>query len=297
MIFIQYTPPTLCLSLVSLITSLTAATTGGVDAFSFSFSFPTTTSKAFNPALKEIADNQNKLQLNLRLEVGREKEHRLLIDGLAIELAADKAPEGAVPLPGSSGPSAHLSSGASTLKIVDKASYIDMTGLKTLDLSDGNWEMVWRDDSAAGAFVFGFNLPDDVHRNAAIVPKGRLYMSLPVWSSDELTKKQKFKAKAEEKAIQHRADQAKQIEHYKSTNNPLMKALHFRNALMAVDKISRAGLATNGYLHQIPSPEDVLAINGDLKLCRTGTVWTKEEKWGGAEHILLGVVSLADRCN
>jgi hypothetical protein len=23
-----------------------------------------------------------------------------------------------------------------------------MTGLKTLDLSDGNWEMVWRDDSA-----------------------------------------------------------------------------------------------------------------------------------------------------
>lgn len=74
--------------------------------------------------------------------------------------------------------------------------FINMEGQQTAELHDGVWEMIWRDNSPAGLIICGFHLNKDAVRNALT---GMIYMSWPVWSSDELQNQQKRKTKAEKK--------------------------------------------------------------------------------------------------
>ena len=148
---------------------------------------------------------------------------------------------------------------------------------------------VWRESAPAGVIVCGFHLAEDVKRGDAILPKGRIYLSLPVWNRDGLADKQAYKAEKIAEAEQHKIDQAADIAKMQATSNPLMKALHFRNAVAASEKISMSGV--KGLVDSVPDDEDVMPIGKDLVMCTKGTVWTKNGGLLGKEHVLLGVAN------
>jgi hypothetical protein len=51
-----------------------------------------------------------------------------------------------------------------------------MTGSKSVNLEHGVWEMIWRRNANAGALICGFDVPMEVTRNGASIPKGRVYV-------------------------------------------------------------------------------------------------------------------------
>ena len=64
-----------------------------------------------------------------------------------------------------------------------------------------------------------------------------------------------------------------------------MKALHFREAFAAQERLDFSGVKT---LQEVPEASDLSGIGGDLLLCRYGTVWTKDGNFFGGDHELLG---------
>jgi hypothetical protein len=255
----------------------------------FSFAIPQL--NPANPALQDLSQAPDGILVNLRLDVGQKEESHLLLDGLVVELRGDAVDKkNSVPLPGSSGPSPHLSSGAKSLRVLDAARFIGHNGLNSIDLQDGCWEMVWRKFAPAGVIVCGFNLAEDVHRGDATLPKGQLYLSLPIWTRDGLAEKQALKAEKIAEAEQYKIEQADDIAKMQATSNPLMKALHYRNAVSAYEKMSMSGV--KGLMESVPDSEDVMPIGNDLLMCTKGTVWTKDgSSFFGKEHILLGVAN------
>jgi hypothetical protein len=274
---------------IRILLPLVLVLAASIDAFSFTLP----KLNPVNPALQDMSQAQDGILINIRLDVGQKEDSHLLIDGLAVELHDDaidtKKAKNSVPLPGSSGPNPHLSSGAKTLQVLDAARFIGLNGINHVDLQNGCWEMVWREGAPAGVIVCGFNLAEDVQRGDASLPKGRIYLSLPVWTRDGLTEKQTLKAEKIAEAEQHKIDQADDIAKMQATTNPLMKALHYRNALAASEKIMMSGV--KGLVESVPENEDVMPIGDGLVMCTKGTVWTKGGSFLREEHVLLGVAN------
>lgn len=254
----------------------------------FSFAFPKL--NPANPCLSDYSAAQTDTLLNVRLDIGADDSSHLLMDGLVVELKDTKPAKGHPLLPGANGPSPGVSSGARALKVLDDAHFIGMDGMKSVVLTDGCWEMVWREGAPAGTIVCGFNVPEDVQRNGAKLPQDHFYMSFPVWSQDGLAKMQTRKAKAEADMQQYLSDQNDEIAKMEKSSNVLAKALHYRNAIAAVEKISNSGI--NTYFKMVPVNDDVQPIDGGLLLCTSGTLWTKKKSFFGKEHTLLGVATV-----
>lgn len=274
---------------IRILLPLVLVLAASIDAFSFTIP----KLNPANPALQDMSQGQDGILVNIRLDVGQKEDSHLLINGLVVELHDDnidaKKAKSSVPLPGSSGPNPHLSSGAKSLQVLDAAHFIGHDGINHVDMQDGCWEMVWREGAPAGVIVCGFHLAQDVQRGDASLPKGRIYLSLPVWTRDGLTDKQVYKAEKIAEAEQHKIDQADDIAKMQATANPLMKALHYRNALAASEKIMMSGV--KGLVQSVPDNEDVMPIGDDLVMCTKGTVWTKNGNFLGEEHVLLGVAN------
>ena len=129
-------------SISILLPLILAATSTSIDAFSFTIP----KLNPANPALQDLSQAQDGILVNLRLDVGQKEDSHLLIDGLTVELHGDaidkKGTKNSVPLPGSSGPNPHLSSGANSLHILDTARFIGHDGTNHVELRDACWEMV-----------------------------------------------------------------------------------------------------------------------------------------------------------
>lgn len=245
-----------------------------------------------DPALIDFADAQSGQSLQFRLEIGQDKDEstpNLLIDGLHLELDGTELSETCqrVPLPGIDGPHPDLSSGPRLLHTRGDGTFVSMDGLKTLDLRDGCWELVWRDEAPAGTIICGFDHPDDARRNehSSSLPRGRVYVSFPVWTRAGLNAKQARKADVLKAAEEHSEEMHLHLDKMNDTNNPLMKALHFRNAAAAHEKLDHTG---HRNVKQIPNEADVTHIGGGLVICRRGTVWTKDGSFMAGNHALLG---------
>ena len=79
-------------------------------------------------------------------------------------------------LPGANGPNPQLSSGAKSLKLLKEGKFIDHTGSRLAGMEHGVFEMIWRKNAKAGALICGFDVPEDITRNDASIPKGRVYV-------------------------------------------------------------------------------------------------------------------------
>lgn len=255
-----------------------------------------------NPAVTHYfldADAQESALLKIHLDIGQEVTRnrrgaptvsgdRLGVDGLIVELGNGEANYEHPNLPGADGPqhSRRLSSGAKTLSVVRPGQFVDLTGTRLVGLEHGAWEMIWRKNAKAGALVCGFDVPEEVTRNAASIPAGRLYLTFPIWTQESLQHLRERAAKAGERAVEamDRLEEEKRM--MEDTPNLLLKALHFRNACKAAEDLDYTG---HRQYQAMPLDRDMIALEDDLHLCSLGTVWTKgTEGFFGADHVLLG---------
>lgn len=200
-----------------------------------------------------------------------------------------------VPMPGTDGPQPKLSSGVKKLEFARNGRFVSREGTENVQPEQGCWEVIKRNDAPAGVLICGFNISQNYKGNDAILPKGRIYMSFPLWTSKALkaARKGKKKGKRKERRIQRRAveslseeqDDDDDEEEVSTTttvtkNNVLMKALQYRNAYLGTD---------NHWLH-VPGDEDVFPLSRGIYITTKGLIWSKELP--RSERVLLGTASL-----
>lgn len=253
------------------------------------------------PELTRYTGGQTDTILDARLSVGLTADKLLAIDGFQFQLCnvpmvAKEDDATSIPLPGADGPRPHLSSGIHHMNVIEDGSFINMEGVQNVQFRNGVWEMIWRDGSTAGLIICGFSLDKDARRNDAMLEKGQVYITWPVWSKDGLDKQQARKAEAAIKYEEYETERNNELEKMSSTPNILRKALHFRNAANAAEKMDWTDLHT---MSDVPSAEDVLEIGEGLQMVRTGTVWSKtgsfSDSFGANRQQLLGTATLQSR--
>jgi hypothetical protein len=245
-----------------------------------------------NPVLKKFAQTQTGTLLGIGLDVGKNENSRMNINGLVIELHPDGIVKGSKhpALPGANGPDPKSSTGAKNLSIRQEPYYINTGGMQQVHLKDGCWELAWKEGAPAGSLVCGFHHPEEAKRNDASLPKGRIYMAFPVWTKETLAEAQERKRDTEGRARQHIQDKEDELAKMQSTSNPLMKAGHYRNAAAAMEKYWICGVDA---VKMIPLDKDVIALQDNLMLNTKGSVWTKHEDFFGGKHALLGKATVS----
>jgi len=241
-----------------------------------------------NPLLSKMTETKTGDKFTVRMDIGNNKkdETHLFLDGLSVELRKDAAPaDNKVGLPGADGPHPKTSTGALAVDILKTPHFIDMFGTQKVRFEKGCWEMIWRKNQQAGSVILGFHLPSGARRNGASLPSGRIYMSFPVWSEDGLATRQKEKTEAEAKVKEFNKEKDDELKKYQEASNLFMKALHYRNAVAAVEKVDLTGIR---FLNQVPSESEVIAIGGGVLVNTKGTIWSKENNFFGEQHVLLG---------
>ena len=245
-----------------------------------------------NAELASLAKAPSGTILDLRLDVGSNAHSRMSLQGLHLELSQDEAVDKLrVKLPGADGPHANVSSGAKTIHVKDAAFFVSMAGKQEVPLHHGCWEMVWREGAPAGVILCGFDLEESVQRNEAVLEKGRIFLSFPVWTKEGLEQQQERRREIEARVKLHEDAKKEAFGKMDETSNPIMKALHFRNAAEATERLS---YVNQDAIAQIPLDEDVIALRDGVFITTEGTVWTKDadNMFGGAQHTLLGTVTI-----
>jgi len=251
-----------------------------------------------NPNLSKFAEAHSGILLNIGLDIPKDMksklmtQSRLCIQDLTLELQADQIVTEHVLLPGSNGPVPTSSTGPLSIKTHSNGKFVSMQGTQYVNFAKGCWEMIWLKNKPAGSIVCGFELTQEASRNGAVLPPGNVYINFPIFTRETL---KIFKAKKEKYGIELRkwTDlQAGELEKLEMTENLLKKAMHFRNACAANEKVStmrRANLYDN-----VPiSDESILCVGDDLLLCKVGTVWTKAlEDRGTKKHTKVGSASV-----
>mmetsp|Transcript_23182 Transcript_23182/g.54721 ORF Transcript_23182/g.54721 Transcript_23182/m.54721 type:complete len:304 (-) Transcript_23182:409-1320(-) len=246
------------------------------------------------PDLQDVVDRQcqDNTQLDVQLHVGDEDSGFLTIQNMIIQLGGPYDPEEAdefVKLPGKDGALSKFSSGGHRLNILSKGQFVNMDGLQHIDCQKGCWEMCWMRGRPAGTIVFAFSLPETYSRNKAFLPKGNLWMSFPLWTTDGLKYGQAAKQKVLDEMEFYTRKWNEELAKYQLTKNPIMKAIHERNAHMFAEKCDHAwdySLAT------IPDDDECLQLQEDLLLSKRGLLWMKN----GNDDVLLGDAVASPSC-
>lgn len=230
--------------------------------------------------------------LSIKLDVGITPDSRMTISGMLMELSAKLADDYVHPkMPGADGPHPQLSSGVRTLTVIEEGSFISMMGKNDVKFLNGCWEMVWRENAPAGSLICGFDIPQEYIRNEASLPKGRIYLSFPIWTEIGLQDAQETKESTLSRAKELIQEKDQELEKMQATPNPLKKALHYRNAAAAIQKYDFQDLKR---IEIVPSNDEIIALQDDLLLTTKGLVFstegsfTQQQGGGGGHHVLLG---------
>jgi hypothetical protein len=234
------------------------------------------------PELRQITDKQIDAKFNILLNIGKEDETHLAIQGMVLELHREPADDvKRVLLPGSDGPHSQISSGPRRLDVLSEGTYVDLAGTQHVHAFSPCWEMVWIKDKPAGSLICGFEIPQEYKRNAAILPKGDLYFSFSVWTQAGLLFGQAEKRRLEEEHAQVLAERDEHLMKCDMTSNPIMKAVHIRNAFAATDKLN---FFPDRDLESIPDLDQVIKLQDDLFLMTAGMVWCKSGEFDTTVH-------------
>jgi hypothetical protein len=240
------------------------------------------------PELPQITDKQTDAKFNIRLDIGMKGETHLAIQGMVLELHHEPTADDVkrVLLPGCDGPQSQISSGPRRLDVLSEGTYVDIAGTQHVHTLSPCWEMVWVKDKPAGSLICGFELPQEYKRNAAILPEGDLFFSFPVWTQAGLLFGQTEKRRVKEEHAQVLAERDEHLMKRDTTNNPIMKAVHTRNAFAAMDKLD---LLPDRGLESIPDLHQSIKLQDDLFLMTRGVVWCKSGEFGtNVYHKFLG---------
>ena len=136
--------------------------------------------------LLQLTEKQDEKLLKITLNIGEEDGPRMAVANMVVELHNDPANYEHTTLPGADGEYSQLSSGHRRLDVVSEGHFINLKGTQHVKMDKGCWEMCWRDDKPAGTLICGFDLPEEYTRNEAVLPKGEMYVSFPVWTKEGL---------------------------------------------------------------------------------------------------------------
>ncbi len=205
------------------------------------------------------------------------------------------ADEERVALPGADGPRPHLSSGPHRISTLKDGSFVTMDGIQSVPLNLGAWELIWRSDSQVGYLICGFHLEYEARRNTngAVLPKGNIYVTFPVWSKNGLEDEWTMKKNAERKYKEFEDERDTQLQKYNAEGNLLKKAMYFRNAVQA--DVDRDNISM--YLRSdVPNKDDVMELGACLEIVKSGTIWSKVGgDFHSNGHRLLGSAILRSR--
>ena len=132
------------------------------------------------------------------------------------------------------------------------------------------------------------NVPQEIKRNDAKIPSGRVYLTFPVYSKESLKHLKERKEKAEEVANEAMERLKNESAMMEQTDNPIMKALHFRQACKAHEDLDYSGYRS---YKSMPLDKEMVELKG-LHVCSVGTLWTKDENVFASPQTLLGSASM-----
>jgi hypothetical protein len=250
------------------------------------FIFP---SQKRKPGLKELVEAQQDVRVNINLDIGgKDDTTRLAVSGMVFDLTKNTADYEHVAMPGTNGPHPQLSSGIRGLNLIKEGQFVSLKGTQLVKTLKGCWELIWKKDAPAGAVLCGFDIPEEYTRNDATLPKGRIYMSFPVWTQDTLNFAQKKKEGILKRAEECLQEKQACLDKYKTEKNPFQAALHYRNAYAAAEKYYMQPLKS---VMLVPEMSEVIEIQDDLFLMTKGLVWSKALPRG--PQVLLGTATLS----
>lgn len=235
------------------------------------------------PDLFDVVDQQDNTQLKIQLHVGDESSGYFTVQDMIVQLGGryDENEDEHMKLPGKSGPNAKYTSGGRRLNIVSKGNYINMKGLQHIDCDMGCWEMCWTKGSPAGMIIVAFNLPQTYSRNNAILPGGNMWLSFPVWTRKGLKIGQIAKREVLDEIEMYDQKWNEELDKYELTSNPIMRAIHERNAHIYATKCDDL---YDYSLDTIPEDDQCSKLQEDLLLSKRGLIWKKD----GKDDVLLG---------
>lgn len=249
-----------------------------------------------HPQLPDLAKSQEGTTLNIELEIpgAMGSLSRLCIEGLSLELEHTKPAKDHVPLPGANGDQPQLSTGPLSVKTLSEGRFISIDGQQHVPMEKGCWEMMWVDGRPTGSIVCGFDIPHEIKRNDAILPPGLMYLNFRIWTQQGLHIARNEKMAYERMLSKIIEEQKEELRIYEETANPVAKAMHFRNAVAANEKLDYARTTK---FQTIPlDDKDVMAVGNDLVIYCKGSIWTKKYKTGffGKKefHSYLGSINL-----
>lgn len=242
------------------------------------------------PGLTKLIQEQTDQRVAVSLDIGQDDAPhapRLAIKDMVFDLLNASPSNEHVKMPGASGPHPHLSSGVRRLNMIEDGSFISQVGQQFVKTLNGAWELVWREGAPAGNLICGMELPEEVKRNGAVLPKGKIYITFPVWTRETLEQMQLQKYKVMELANEALAEKDAELAKMQETGNILQKALHYRNAFAAAEKYFTQ---PKKQYESVPSEDEVISFQDDLLVTTKGTVWTKILPNG--KQVLLGAANL-----
>ncbi|CAJ1966806.1 unnamed protein product [Cylindrotheca closterium] len=241
------------------------------------------------PLLDEIMKSKSIEKLSINLDVGGSKEEsHIVIRDTIFDFHLGAPLEHHVSLPGINGPHPSVSSGAQNLEVINGGHFVSMAGTQDVKLANSCWEINWKKDTPAGALICGFEVMEDYERNEATLTKGRTYLTFPIWNQEGLDYAREQKADVMERAEAALKEKDDEMHKISETNNPLMKALHYRNAYAAVERYS---LMPVKRMEMVPGDDEVLKLRNDLFLTTKGLIWTKVLPAG--RQVLLGTATIS----
>ena len=241
------------------------------------------------PLLDEIMKSKSveKLSINLDIGDGKDSPHFVVRDAIFdFHLGAPLGDH--VALPGINGPHPTVSSGAQQLEVINGGHFVSMKGVQDVKLARSCWEINWKKDTPAGALICGFEVMEEYHRNEATLHKGRIYLTFPLWDKEGLDFARTQKADVMGRAEIALKEKDECLAKCNETNNPLMKALHYRNAYAAADRYLMMPVKR---MQMVPDEDEVLNLPNGLFLTKKGLIWTKVLPMGS--QVLLGSATIS----
>jgi hypothetical protein len=243
------------------------------------------------PGLSKIIDAQSVQRLTIDLDIGKDDDStHLAIRDVVFDLFKDPPTHEHVSMPGKNGPHPKVSSGIRRLDIIEGGHFISLAGTNHIQALKSCWEVNWAKDNPAGALICGFELEKEYTRNAATLPKGRIYLSFPIWNQEGLDYARKEKTTVMKKAEEALKEKNEEMSKFQDTNNILMKALHYRNAYAAAEAYWNQPVKR---MKMVPDEGEVIFLQDDLLLTTKGLIWSKELPRGG--QVLLGSASISTK--
>lgn len=244
-----------------------------------------------HPDLSDVMEKQQAKELTINIEVqSQDDKAGFAIRDFHVEMNPSLAEYDRVDLPGHDGPYPSLSSKARCLMLRKGGEFVTIEGTKSVAADKCCWELIWKKDAFASSLLLGMEILEKHQRSegSAILPKGKIYVNFLAWTKESLDRARKAQADAVEKAKECLERRDAEMAKMRETQNPFLKALHYRNAFAAVESYTKKNV--DHYEQLVPKEGETFELQDGIFLSTKGYLWTKHATRGPNE--LLGKASL-----